>query len=221
MRALFGLLSLLLVLAPAFAQEVESEEEKQQRVALLRDLEEAKRFSVDKKYKQAKEKYDEILTTYPENMEAHIGQMDILRSTKPEEAKKYAAKMHTTSKQESLPSFIFAGMNKLYEKDLDKAMVSFKTGADTFPEDAYLANYYQGYILFLKRGLDEAIPLLETALELNPDYIESSYLLGEVYLAKKNNAKVLEHWNDFLLKVPHTGTRYERVSKVVKQLGGR
>lgn len=222
MRILFTLFSVFLLFMPTLAQDTETEEEKKKRLALLKDLTEANRLYVDKKYPQAEKKFDEILKEYPENLEAHIGKMDILRARKKQQdAVSYAKTQRSKAKTDTHARHVLEGMVQLMDKEFDVAMEAFKTGSETFPEEAYLSHYYQGYIHYLHKRLDKAIPHLEETAKLNEDYADAYYLLGDIYLKKKNNAKALENWNKYLELVPHVGSRYTRVSRVVKQLGGR
>ena len=220
MRLLMSLLMMTWCFGPLTAQN-DTEEARQKRAALLRHLEEASRYAVDKKYQEAEKAYDEILKEYPENLEAHIGKMNVLRGLKKtDEAVAYGKNAGGTSKTETLALHLFSGINHLYAKEFDAALAAFAKGSEQFPDDCYLADYYQGYIHFLNRRYDAAVPFLEKALKGNPDYPETYYLLGDIYLARNDKAKVLTYWNGYMERVAHVGSRYERVSKVVKSLGG-
>ncbi len=216
MRFPITLLMLALALVPCLAQSTQDEGKKK---ALLRSLQEANRYFVDEKYKEAHAKYDDILKLYPENLEAQIGKMNVyLGEKKTTEATDFVNKAKGTVKTDSLEGLILGGVASLANKDSKGAAASFEAAVTQFPEKAYLAQYYLGYLQWRSRKLDDALPLLEKAVKLNPDYAETYYLLGDIYLAKKNKAKVVENWNAYLARVPAEGSRYERVTKTLKQL---
>lgn len=218
----FSIITLLLALLalPGLAQTEQDTEAKKK--ALLRNLQEGNRYCVDEKYKEAHAKYDEILKAHPAHIEAEIGKMNTyLGEKKTKEALEYVNKAKGIVKTDSLESLILSGVSSLANKDTKAATLAFQTAIEKFPDKAYLAQYYLGYLQFRVRKLDEAKPYLEQAIKLNPDYAEAYYLLGDIYLAKKNTSKVVENWNAYLARVPGEGSRYDRVTKLLKQLGGK
>lgn len=216
MRFPITLLMLALALSPCLAQSNLDEGKKK---ALLRSLQEANRYFVDEKYKEAHVKYDEILKQYPDNLEAQIGKMNVfLGEKKTTEATDFVNKAKGTVKTDSLEGLILGGVASLASKDAKSAATAFEAASTQFPEKAYLAQYYLGYLQWRSRKLDDALPFLERTVKLNPDFAEAYYLLGDIYLAKKNKAKVVENWNAYLARVPAEGSRYERVTKTLKQL---
>lgn len=219
MRFPITLSLMALALLPCLAQSNLDEAKKK---ALLRGLQEANRYLVDEKYKEAHTKYDDLLKQYPDNLEAQIGKMNVfLAEKKTAEATNFVNKAKGTVKTDSLEGLILGGVSSLANKDTKAAASSFEAASTQFPEKSYLAQYYLGYLQFRTRKLDEALPYLEKSIKLNPDFAESYYLLGDIYLSKKNTAKMVENWNAYLARVPAEGSRYERVTKLLKQLGGK
>ncbi len=218
MRFLITLSMLVLVLMPCLAQGLDEGKKK----ALLRGLSEANRYLVDEKYKEAHAKYDDLLKLYPDNLEAQIGKMNVfLAEKKTTEATDFVNKAKGAVKTESLEGMVLGGVSSLANKDAKAATSSFEAASTQFPEKSYLAQYYLGYLQFRTRKIDDALPYLEKSVKLNPDFAESYYLLGDIYLTKKNTAKMVENWNAYLARVPAEGSRYERVTKLLKQLGGK
>jgi len=84
---------------------------------------------------------------------------------------------------------------------LDEARAAFETIADE-PGLAAAANYYLGQIANLERRFEDAIVLLNKALEHNPAGVEAHYPLAQAYRATGQDALAREHLGRFENRTP-------------------
>lgn len=93
------------------------------------------------------------------------------------------------------------GKVHLDRSDLDQARAAFERVKDN-PELRSPAHYYLGQIAVLERRFDEAVPLLETALEANPEATEVHYPLAQAHRALGDTERAREHLEQFVLRAP-------------------
>lgn len=219
MRFLKGFICLWFL--PLLGQELSPEALEKERLALLAKLKEAHFYIDQKKYSLAHDKYKLILNQYPDNLEAHIGIISAYGSEqKKVDLKTYAEQTLSKSKDGSLESLTINAVTKIWARDMEAAVTDLTKATKRFPETAYMAQYYLGYLKFRKRKHDSALPFLLEAVRINPDYTAAYYLLGDIYYRKKDKPKMVKYWNEFLKRTPKQGDRYLRVNQIFKQHGG-
>jgi Tfp pilus assembly protein PilF len=70
---------------------------------------------------------------------------------------------------------------------------------------------------YMKKGdPDAAIPRLEEAIKLNPNYAKPRLMLGEIYEKKKDNDKAVKYYQDYLKVLPHAPDAKKIQEKIAK-----
>jgi len=73
----------------------------------------------------------------------------------------------------------------------------------TMQPDHRRAKQVKGIVLFRQGKLDEALRALEAALDLNPSPEQAHFYLGQIYEARGDPAKAMEHYRDGLRHALH------------------
>ncbi len=180
-------------------------------------VKEARSLLFEQKYPEALQKFEEVLATDGDHLEALMGKMDALAGQRKLSevdalAKKKAGEAGATSLILSANNKIWGRDFKGAESDLKQALS--KKGAD------YMAHYLLGYVSYRSRDLDGAIQHLTASIKANENFPESYYLLGDIYLKKSDTSNLLKYWRPYLEKIPQTGSRYQYVASTLKKLGG-
>lgn len=184
----------------------------------MRVLNEGRFLVAEKKFDQAIAKFDAVLKTHPNHLEAKIGKMEALGSMrKTGDVAKVAGAAKTGDSAEELT---LAGYNKFWSKDFNGALADFNSATQKDPK-AYMAHYLAGYLQWRLIKYDNALSHLEKTVQLKPDLAEAYYILGEIYKSKGDAKKVITNWNAYLKLIPHSGARFNYVNSTLKKLGGQ
>ena len=180
-------------------------------------LNKARSLLYDSNFQGALEKFDAILTSHPQNLEARLGKMDALGGLR----KLDEVQSYSKSKADSgADGFIISAHAKIWNRDMAGAKADLEN-AVAAAGDAYLAHYLLGYLKRRDREYDSAITSLNKALEANAAYPETYYLLGEIYRVKGDTNKVIEYWNGYLSRIPQSGERYDYVNAYLRRIAGK
>jgi tetratricopeptide (TPR) repeat protein len=93
------------------------------------------------------------------------------------------------------------GKVHLDRSELDQARAAFERVKDN-PDLRSPAHYYLGQIAVLERRFADAVPLLETALEANPEATEIHYPLAQALRALGDKERARSHLEQFVLRAP-------------------
>ncbi len=184
----------------------------------MRVLNEARFLIAEKQYDQALAKFESILKTHPSHLEAKIGKMEALGSMK--KSKDVAAVAGTAKAATSAEDLTLSGYNKFWSKDFNGALSDFQKAVQA-DDKAYMAHYLSGYLNWRLIKYDAAVSSLEKTVQLKPDLAEAYFILGEIYKTKGDGKKVIQNWNEYLKRIPHSGSRFDYVNTTLKKLGGQ
>jgi tetratricopeptide (TPR) repeat protein len=81
-------------------------------------------------------------------------------------------------------------------------------------KDVEVATFYER-----KGDLDAAIPRLEEAIKLKPDYAKPRLLLGEIYEKKGDKQNAVKYYSDYLRVYPHAPDAKKIRAKIGKLSG--
>lgn len=95
----------------------------------------------------------------------------------------------------------------------DAAVVCFDNARRLAPSDPQWA-YLGGYVRKLKGDLDEAIPLLERSLELDPTFVPALLRLGRAHLELGRLAEARDRFEAALAADPSSAAAFEGLGKI-------
>lgn len=168
-------------------------------------------------YAKALALYDEILKTEPDNIQALIGRVDTLGAMKKMDE---LVIMRTSKKSGGSDQVLVEAQVYLWEKDMGNAFKTLQQHLAANP-NSYMGHYLIGAIYAKStQGKDKAKDHLSKAIQLNADFPEPYFLLGDLYLKESKSDKVREYWNKYLARIPKEGKRYEYVSNTLSRMGG-
>lgn len=180
-------------------------------------LNQARGLLYDSKFQAALDKFSAVLTNHPQNLEARLGKMDALGGLR----KLDEVEAFSKTKSESGPDgMVVTAHAKIWNRDMSGAKADLEK-AIAADNGAYMAHYLLGYLKRRDRDYDGAIASLKKSLEANANYPETHYLLGEIYRAKGDTNKVIEHWNEYLGRIPRSGDRYDYVNSYLRRITGK
>ena len=172
----------------------------------------------DKQYDAALATFEKAIAIDPQNLEARLGKMDTLGALRrPLEGLAKSAATKQTPPSEAL---ILEANEKIWKRQFDPALVDLKQAIEKDP-NAYLAHFLAAFLNRRTRQFDDALNHLNRAYEIAPKFPETSYLMGEVYMAKGNAAEALKAYQRYLSMVPNKGKRYDSVTTAIRRIGGR
>jgi len=172
----------------------------------------------DREFGDAGNTFDLALASAPENLEAAIGRIDAFGYTrKISDAESFVKTQFASSPEKAK---ITGAYLKIWKRDYDGAAADLN-GVTPAQGDAYLVAYLKGYIQFIKKNWDGAIPHLEESLTLNPVYSQAYFLLGDVFRIKDDAEKVTEYWGQYLEMVPKGNACAQYVNDYLLKIGGR
>ena len=181
-------------------------------------LKEARSLLYDQKLEPALAKFEEVLKKDPNNLEAYLGKMNALGSLrKNQDVQKMAA---AKSKTTTIDGSVINANGLIWKRDFAGAMEQLTRVHAKKGNGDYMAQYLAGYIQYRSRKPDAAIPFLQKAIELNKEYPESYYLLGDIYMKKSDANNTVKYWNEYLKRVPKSGKRYQYVNSTLQKMGG-
>ncbi|CAM2008080.1 tetratricopeptide repeat protein [Acanthopleuribacter pedis] len=184
----------------------------------MRVLNEGRFLIAEKKFDQALQKFDAILKSHPNHLEAKLGKMEALGSQrKTSDVAKVAGVAKAGGSADELT---LSGYNKFWKKDFPGALADFNSATQK-DANAYMAHYLAGYLNWRLIKYDQALVHLEKTVKLKPDMAEAYYILGEIYKSKGDAKKVITYWNEYMKRIPHSGTRFDYVNNTLKKLGGQ
>lgn len=172
----------------------------------------------DRKYAEAQNAFESALVAAPGNLEATIGKIDALGYLrKLSDVEAFIASQFASDPAKAT---IAGAYLKIWKRDYDGAAADLKNVAAD-GGDAYLVAYLSGYIQFIKKNWDQAIPQLEKAIQLNQSHSQSYFLLGDVYRIKDDAEKVTRYWGKYLEMVPKGNSCTDYVNDYLLKIGGR
>lgn len=197
---------------------------------LRRELNEAGILVFEKKFDKAKAKYDAILASNENNVEARIGLMEALDGLKKSDEIQALAKASEAvykkddksdeeNKTKEVNGLIVSAKARYYKRDFSGAEADLLK-AIKMDDKSCMAYYQLGHLKRILRKKDDAIKYLLKALEADKDYPETYYLLGDLYLSNKDTKNGIKYWNEYLKRVPSTSEKYREVNHTLQQLGG-
>jgi tetratricopeptide (TPR) repeat protein len=216
-HGLFWIVLMVTVLGNALARSPQDTDEAKK---IERRIKEARIALSEKKYNEGLKKFDEILAAEPEHMEAQLGRLDALAYLERTNDVKAIAAKATSKAKPTMESLTIAGNAKLWQRDLAGALTDLKKATEMKPNEAYYAHYLLGFIERLRKDYDSAISHLVKAIEIEEEFPEPYYLLGDVYFRRDDSSNVIKYWREYLNKVPAEGERYRYVLQTLQQLGG-
>ncbi len=91
------------------------------------------------------------------------------------------------------------------EQNFPRALEAYRQALACEPENAE-ANYYAGHALVFEQKHDEAIPLLEKAIQHDPSYAKPHESLALAHMIKGQNEQAALHWRELKRKggISHT-----------------
>ena len=165
----------------------------------------------------ARQAFEECLKAKPDYTKVYVFLADIdLKEGKLDEAMAKAEKVLDASKEEKVIALrILVNANQKKGKK-DKAQEYQKLLETLEPESAEAL--YNKAVEFLNKKDDAgAKPLLEKAVQVNPEFADSFYELGFIYLREGDMAKSKSTFESFLKLVP-TGEKAETAKETIKWL---
>lgn len=172
----------------------------------------------DNQYNEALAIFDKALSINPQSLEARLGKMDAMGALRqPIDNLAKSAGTKQTSPSEGL---ILGANEKIWKRQFDQALVDLNQALEENPK-AYLAHFLAAFLHRRVRQFDQAVTHLNKAYELAPDFPETSYLMGEVFMAQGNTAEALKAYQRYLNMVPNKGKRYDSVTASIRRIGGR
>ena len=172
----------------------------------------------DANYEASLATFDKALALDPTNLEAQLGKMDSLGALrKPTDSLAKSVSNKQTTPNDAL---ILGANEKIWKRDFDGALSDLKQAISKDPK-AYMAYFLAAFLERRTRKFEDALTHLNKAYELAPEFPETSYLLGDVYLAKGETDQALRAFQRYLEMVPSKGKRYDSVSATIRRIGGR
>jgi tetratricopeptide (TPR) repeat protein len=166
---------------------------------------------------KALEVFDEVLKGDADNIEALIGRVDALGAMKKLEE---LTVMKTSKRGADKDEALVEAQIFLWEKNLPMAIKTLTAHLAAHP-NSYMGHYLLGSVYAsTKQGKDRARTHLQKAIELNKDFPESYFALGDLHFKASESNKARELWNKYLALVPKEGKRYEYVSNTLARMGG-
>lgn len=169
-------------------------------------------------YDKALGLFENILSEHPESLEAVLGRMDSRIYLKQRDEAIKQAQSHF---EEKTPESICVQAHTLiWKRERDQAKTMLTEALKTHPDHYYL-NYQLAYLYWAAKDYDKSVSYAAKAVEVEPDFSEGYYLLGDAYRGKGHIEGVIKAWNSYLERIPKLGKRFELVSSYLKGLSGR
>ena len=184
--------------------------------ALRQKVLEARSLLFDQKYQLALDRFEAILKTNGDNLEAQLGKMDALGGLRNRDQINSIA---STKVANSVDAMVVSANSKIWNRDFPGAESDLRKAIEQDGQ-AYLAHYLLGYVQYRTKQESEAIKSLEKAIQINKDFPEAYYLLGDLYFKKGESTKVFQYWRDYLERIPQSGSRFDYVSSTLQKMGG-
>ncbi len=165
----------------------------------------------EKKFEEAIANYQEFLEENPEIYEVHFSlgncykEMGDIEQALKEFQLVLEKAIEENEKDLKIKAKTLAAIGEchLKKEDLNSAQNYFKKSLELDPRDEILA-YNVGEIYFAHQKLDEAIEYYEFATQIKPDWSDSYYKLGLVFLNKTDYEKAKDNLKKFLMLEPDT-----------------
>lgn len=151
-------------------------------------------------------------------MEADLALLDLYgQSRQVEKLLKYSASKR--GKSAGVNDRLFTSQDYLWQRKPKEARAELENALKAAPKN-YLVHHQMAKTAMAGRDFDTAVTHFEKTIELNEDFAEPYYYLGQIYMRQKDKAKVREYWNGYIKRVPRKGKRYEYVNNTLQKLGG-
>lgn len=172
----------------------------------------------DSNYADALQSFEKALAVAPQNLEAQLGRMDALGALRqPIDSLAKSASSKQTSPSEAL---ILGANEKIWKRQFDEALADLNQAIEK-DSNSYLGHFLAAFLHRRSRNFDQALVHLQKAFTIAPNFPETSYLMGEVYLAQGKTDEALRAFQRYLELVPKKGKRFDSVSATLARIGGR
>lgn len=180
-------------------------------------IQKARTLFYNGQHAQALELYNEVLAGHPDHIEALVGRIDALGAmNKLDEL----ASMRNTKRSSSSDQALVEAQVYLWEKNMPMAVKTLNQHLANHP-DSFMGHYLLGSLYGnTTKGKELAKQHLTKAIQLNADFPESYFAIGNIYFKESNSNKTREYWNQYLAKTPKEGKRFEYVSSTLSRMGG-